>query len=256
MSQVNFACTALKGTNKSGDLKPDEDGYYEVVLGGLNVPNGSGAFYPLKGAEQIFQESAPLIRRISSGNCRGEYGHPYRLPGQTPQEYLARCMKIQEDRIAFHIASVRLDDSLLKGQDGRPIVAIIGKIRPCGPFGQVLEEQLRNAKENVCFSIRSLTNDSFVNGIMTKVLRFVLTWDYVNEPGIAEASKWKSPTLECFQGDELILTQDLVRTARLAVPEGVGMEAANDAIDELLVSLGWERKEVKTKRPASAGWSV
>lgn len=255
MSQVNFACTALKGTNKSGDLKPDADGYYEVVLGGLNVANGSGAYYPLKGAESVFQESAPLMRRIASGNCRGEYGHPYRLPGQTPQEYLARCMKIQEDRIAFHIASVRLDDTILKGPNGQPIIAILGKIRPCGPFGPALEDQLRNSKENVCFSIRALTGDSFVNGIMTKVLRFVLNWDYVNEPGIAEASKWKAPTLECFQGDELILTQDIVETARLALPEGVGMEAAGEAIDELLGAMGWVRKDVKSKRPASAGWS-
>lgn len=255
MSQVNFACTALKGTNKVGDLKADEDGYYEVVLGGLNVANGSGAYYPLKGAEHVFMESSPLMRRIATGNCRGEYGHPYRLPGQTPQEYLARCMKIQEDRIAFHIASVRLDDKILKGPNGQTIIAIIGKIRPCGPYGHVLEEQLRNSKENVCFSIRALTNDTFVNGIMTKVLRFVLNWDYVNEPGIAQASKWNAPTLECFQGDEIILTQDIIETARMAVPEGVGMEAANEAIDELLTSLGWERPVVKSKRPASAGWS-
>ncbi len=254
MSQINFACTALKGTNKVGDLSADEDGYYEVVLGGLNVNNVSGAYYPLRGAEAIFAESSSLMRRIASGNCRGEYGHPYRLPGQTPQEYLARCMKIQEDRIAFHIASIRLDDTILKGPNGQPIVAIIGKIRPCGPYGHVLEDQLKNKKENVCFSIRALTNDSFVNGIMTKVLRFVLNWDYVNEPGIKEASKWSAPTLECFQGDELVLTQDILETARMAVPEGVGMEEATNAIDEMMFELGFTRKAHTTKRPASAGW--
>ena len=48
MSQrATFSCTSLMGTNKAGVLKPDENGYYTVVLGALDVYNSAGDFYPL-----------------------------------------------------------------------------------------------------------------------------------------------------------------------------------------------------------------
>ena len=54
---INYSCTALVGSNKSGVLKPDADGYYTVVLGALNFFNSAGHYYPLEPAEKLFADS-------------------------------------------------------------------------------------------------------------------------------------------------------------------------------------------------------
>ena len=38
MRSFTLQCTALNGSNKVGKLKPDDQGYYPVVLGGFDIP--------------------------------------------------------------------------------------------------------------------------------------------------------------------------------------------------------------------------
>ena len=57
----------------------------------------------------------------------------------------------------------------------------------------------KNPKENVCFSIRSFTDNSYSHGRVNKVLKNIITFDYVNEPGIHIAEKYKSPSLEAVE---------------------------------------------------------
>lgn len=198
MSSITFGCTALMGVNKVGVLKPDADGYYEVVLGALDFNNSVGAVYPEKSAREIFKSSSGFMRRIANGMCRGEYGHPKREPGMRFEDFLRRIMTIEETRVSHHIKEVRVDHTSVK-HEGRPVIAIIGKVRPCGPFGAALKEQLENPHENVAFSIRSITNDEYVSGKLHKHLAEICTWDYVTEPGISVANKYKAPALESLQ---------------------------------------------------------
>lgn len=247
MSTAHLVCTALHGTNKVGNLQKDADGYYTVVLGALECYNHSGAWYP--GGPQvedvILNQSGMLQRRIKSGNCRGEYGHPNRLPGQSIQEYLARGVKIMEDRIAFHISEVWLDYDNVKTEDGKRVVAVMAKVKPSGPMGYILEQQLQNPKENVCFSVRAITKDTVVNGVVYKTIIQIITWDYVNEPGIQVASKWNSPTLEGLQESDVSITRSVVDSLTNAEVEGYGMSFEN-----AVVSLDFLREVVSPAKPA------
>ncbi len=194
---IAFGCTALMGTNKGGILKPDADGYYTVILGALDFENSYGAVYPLVSAKEIFKESSGFMRRLRKGYCRGEYGHPKRLPGQDHDSFIRRIMTIEETRICMHIAEAWIDYDSVQHQ-GKKIVTIWGKIRPEGPYGSYLKESLDNPKCNVAFSLRSITLDEYINGRLHKNIDDIACWDFVVEPGLAVANKYANPALEEF----------------------------------------------------------
>lgn len=251
---ATYNCTALVGTNKAGLLKPDEDGYYTVVLGALNVYNSAGAFYPYESAKQIFKESSSLMRRIANGTLRGEYGHPKKLPGMSMRDFVNRILEIHEENVSHHIKEVTIDYSSVKDKDGRPVIAIIGKIKPCGPMGKYLKESLDNPNENVCFSIRSLTQDVRVGGVIHKNLRTIVSWDYVNEPGISTAMKWHSPALESIDNEVYITATCLGSVRDLQKAAGISMENGNTvSVEEVINELGWNEQDGK-KVPASMNW--
>lgn len=255
---ATYACTALKGTNKQGKLTPDENGYYELVLGALNFFNSVGAFYPFEPAKQIFEESSSLMRRINDGALRGEYGHPKKQPGMSLRDYVARILEIQEENICCHIKEVRLDQNSVFDDNGKPVLAIIGKVKPSGPKGQALKESLENPDENVSFSIRSLTRDIMVGGIIHKHLKTVVTWDYVNEPGLNIAKKWNAPSLENYEVDleeEFLIQENTLQAIQQErVASGVSLENNNTvSIEQLMDDLGFG-KENRTNRPASSKW--
>lgn len=250
---ATFGCTALQGTNKSGNLKPDADGYYEVVLGALNFYNSAGAFYTYEGsAREIFKASSSFMRRVANGNLRGEYGHPRRQPGMSVNDYVMRLLDIEEAKISHHIKEVRVDSTSVKDKNGNPCIAIIGKVKPCGPMGPALEKQLQNKSENVCFSIRALTTDEFISGRLNKEIRQIVTWDYVNEPGISVANKYASPALEAL-GEQRV-TPNLLHEVRKyqMLQQTVALEnkAKGEILNETIEVMGWNEK----KLPASARW--
>jgi hypothetical protein len=255
MNTVRFACTALMGTNKTGKLVKDANGYYTVVLGALDVLNSAGAFYSYEGAKELFEESGPLMRRVANGALKGEYGHPKRLPGMTIDEFAQRIMTINERDICVHIKEVYLDfESIKDPQTGKPVIAIFGKILPSGPMGPALEKSLENPDENVCFSIRSFTHDTQDRrGQVTKVLKTIVTWDYVNEPGIKYANKYGNPALESFDGDETEFTRGNIQ--RAVDPKGRGFGLESSVIltaEELFQSMNWQFDT--SKKPGYANW--
>ena len=209
MNGFTLSCTALLGTNKAGTLKCDADGYYKVVLGALDVYNSAGAYYPEASARHLFQQSASLMRRIASGNLRGEYGHPRMTPGMTPDDFVNRVRDIYEPNVCMHIRKVEVDYTSFRNDKGQPMIVILGEIRPSGPQGPALKEQLENRHEDVCFSIRSLTHDEYSMGRINKHLKLIVTWDYVNEPGLAVAHKWNCPGLESHSDGEITVVAPL-----------------------------------------------
>lgn len=196
---MKFTATKLQGTGKLGVLKPDADGYYTVVLGGLNTLNSAGQYYVLQGAEQLFLQSSAFMRRVKKGCLKIEVTHPKPEPGMSEDEYVARLMDIDLKNVCGHISEVWLDVDFGKKHPefGNPqLVAILGKIKPSGDKAATLQMALDNAKENVCFSIRSFTRNYMVGRREHRVLDTVVTFDLVNEGGILAASKWDSPVLE------------------------------------------------------------
>lgn len=250
-NSVRFACTSLAGVNKVGSLKKDDNGYYEIVVGALNVYNSAGQLYVFKEAEHLFKESSQLMRRVQRGALRGEYGHPKLMPGMKAEDFAYRCLSIYEENVCCHHKEITLDFNRVKDDAGRPVIAIISKVLPNGPLGHVLEKQLQNPDENVCFSIRAFTDDFRERGVTKRVLKTIVTWDYVNEPGIAQAEKFKSPALEEFH-EHTFSRGEMERSVRSTALGGVAQESVQLTAGELFASLGWNFNA--TQAPTWAKW--
>ena len=131
---------------------------------------------------------------------------------------------------------------------GRPIIAIVSHLAPYGPFGDALERALNDGKEEVCFSIRCFSLPHRVGGRVVKEIKHVVTFDYVNEPGIAMATKYNSASLESYHSKTV--TQGVVLEAARQVYGAPGSnESSRIPIQSLLSSMGWELRDgAKAKR--------
>lgn len=269
--RIGFSCTALAGTNKVGNLKRDADGYYEVVLGALDVYNHGGQFWPASASvKEIFHKSSAFMRRISRAALRCEYGHPKKEGGMSMPDYAHRLTQIWEHMVCCHIKEVWLETTRVKDKDGRVVIAIMGKIRPSStPWGIALEKQLQNPHENVCFSIRAVTTDTLDFGQYNKTIKEIITWDYVNEPGIAVANKYSAPSLEsldspCLDGGHLETMEEIevpvgmlksYVESRRGTAMSVSMESSEGvSLENLLERIESTVKPKDSSRPGSNRW--
>lgn len=250
MSSVRFACTALAGTNKAGELPKDADGYVTMVVGGLNMFNSAGQWYTYEGAKALFEQSSQFMRRVKRGALRGEVGHPRQEQGQAFDDFVGRVLEIRETNVCVHFKEIFLDFSRMKDAAGKPVIAIMAKLIPSGPHGDFLAKALANKNENVCFSIRSFTRDFMDRGVYTRELKNIVTFDYVNEPGISIAEKYKAPSLES-RVDSLV-TRGQIERAVAKGPSGLGNESALMTAGDLFKAFNWEVP--KGTPPAFANW--
>lgn len=238
---VTYGCTALVGSNKAGIIKPDAQGYRKMVIGALDSFNSGGAFYVMnERVRALFDASSILQRRIRDGALRGEYGHPRKQPNMKPSDWLTRVLDIYEPNVCVHFKSITLDFQSTSTINGRPVVPIYAELAPSGAMGPALEKQLNNPNENVCFSIRSLTDDKNIGGVIQKEIKTVVTFDNVNEPGMANAKKWFAPSLESL--DETVFRPSHLRVVVDNTKRG-GMESARDMAIEVARSLGWDHED-------------
>lgn len=254
-NNIRFACTALSGVNKVGVIKKDENNYYTMVVGALNMFNSAGQFYVYEQAKELFQSSSQFMRRVSRGALRGECGHPKPLPGMSNEQFANRVMSIHEENVCCHHKEIYLDFDNVKDDSGKPIIAIMSKVSPSGPMGPALEKSLNNPNENVCFSIRAFTDDYRDHGITKRVLKTIVTFDQVNEPGLSVANKFNSPALEGFAEDGLSLSRgELERGINSAVSNGIATESVILSGEELFRSCGWDTSELKDSKPNYLKW--
>lgn len=222
MSVVRIGSTALNGINKTGTLKPDSDGWYDVYLGALEYDNSWGATYATDPARAILNGDNVFVRRLREGRLFGELGHPRMTPGMTDKQFMARIMDIYETNESHHIKEVTIDTTA-KDKHGRPFIAFRGKIKPSGPHREVIEQKIADKDMNLCFSIRSITVDKVVDGKFVRFLTTVVTFDIVGEPGINVADKYNAPALESFCG--LTVTPEIVDELCME-PKKYGLESS------------------------------
>lgn len=242
LSHIKFACTSLNGTNKVGNLFKDADGYYEMVIGGLNIFNSAGQWYSYEGAKELFESSSQFMRRIKRGALRGEVGHPRREAGQSFDDYVNRILEIRETNVCVQFKEIYLDFNKIKDANGKAVVAIMAKLIPSGPFGPMLEKSLNNKNENVCFSIRSFTKDYRDRGIEVRDIKNIVTFDMVNEPGIHIAEKYKTPSLETLS-ETFVTQQQIQRALTPSSSHGIASESAMASAKDLFDSMGWKLPE-------------
>lgn len=208
MNKVYFTATKLSMFKKEGKLVPDAEGYYELVVGGLNTFNNTNAwYYTIEGVRELFGPGSILHRRIANGCLRAEVNHPKQKPGESNEAFFGRMLDIDLNNTCAHFKEIWLDENFGKNNPryGNPnLVAIMAKVKPTGPKGDMLRDSLDNPNENVCFSIRALADEGYVHGKRLRVLKEIITIDYVNEGGITVASKWDSPATESFDNSELL----------------------------------------------------
>lgn len=250
-NSIHFTCTALVGLNKGGELKPDSDGYRKVVLGALGIYNSAGEYYTTHAIEEIFNSSL-FKDRVNQGRLRSELGHPKIRPNETERSFLSRIYQIEEKNVCAHIKEVYIDLTSVKDNNDQPVVAIIGKVIPSGPYADTLEKQFNNPNENVCFSVRGLSDDVVIRGINNKSLKQIITWDNVNDPGISVANKFKSPALESL--NQYIFSRQTIESfASNTVPTSVALESAVMSANELCNALGWIKSNTG-KRSKLLAW--
>lgn len=244
MSNIIFTCTRLAGTGKKGILVPDADGYYSQPIGALRCFNASGHFYndQPQAVDLFVNKSSTFQRRVQRGAVRAEVDHPDQIKGMTDAEFEARMYYIDPKNVCAHFAEIVLDFDNFKDQQGRPIIAIIGKFTPSGMQGAFLEKQLKNGLENVCFSIRAFTIDRYIGGIRNRTLAEVITFDYVVEPGIDNATKYDSLSLETHH--EHIVTRHGLEKALGRQTLGLSNESFAISKENLFQSFGWSEPTV------------
>ena len=256
-SSVLFECTSLKGTGKTGVLKPDADGRYEIVVGGLNVLNSAGEWY--SGSNEVlklFENSGALMRRVKRGVLKGENGHPKWLPGMSENAFINRIFQIEEKNVCCLHTEFYLDfDRIKDPTTGKPIIAIISKVLPSGPLAPMMKAAFEQKYENVCFSVRGFTRNERVRGRTVRTFEEIVTFDYVTEPGIAFAEKYKSPSLERMEERTITkaqLTKIAIENER-SHPTTVATESSCILTPQgLCRSLGWLGQE--SDKPHYLGW--
>lgn len=239
MSNLTFQAAVLRA-GKQGIIKPDANGYYTQCIGGLDIENAAGVTYASEKAKSLFLESSSLMRRVKSSALRGEVGHPRRGPEHANfNAWMNRLNDIYEPNVCVYWSEITLDESYGRNNPylNRPnMIGIMAKYRPGGAHGHILERDLADPLANVSFSIRAFSIPRTTLGKPYYDLQSIVTWDYVNEPGIAQAQKMLSATMESRYEEAMAMS--VVRRAidkaksEASVPVGasamVTMESRNN----------------------------
>ena len=244
--KITFSTVKPQGDNTK--LEQDENGYYLVILGGLNIFNEHGLFYMEEGVKDLVKnESTAFYRKLSRGYLKGEVNHPKWEQGMSKDQYMARCQVIDSDRVSHHIRELIFEQTDINAgsPDGSKIILIKGWVKPSGPRGDELKRDLDNPECNVPFSIRSFTLDDFSSRPIKKVIKQIITFDWVDEPGIQRANKFSTLAggsgltsgNESFSSLDIALSsEDITKMVNNASSiECVGMESIDlkDSLNEL-----------------------
>ena len=245
---ASYNCMCLPGVNSIEKMKADDNGYYRTILGGFNLNNAHGVYYPLTDVvKALFAPGGKVRKRLDEGICRGEYDHP-KLDGMKFEDILYRLTIIEPTMISHHIKSMELVP--IKDHKGNDIVAVYGMVRPSGPYGPTLKESMDNREENVTFSVRAFNTVAMVNGKLNKLVNDIITYDHVSEQGIKIANKFDSVTLEKFERDLRFTENDFNKV--IDKYESVSMEGSNSLITMVKDSYGWNK--IQVVKTSSLNW--
>lgn len=188
---LHYTCVALAGVNKPGTLEKDEHGYYKVLLGALNIYNFGGIYYLYEESKHVFEKSSAFMRRVANGNLHGEEDHPPFEPGMSEEEWVERNEWIETKNVCMHIRdvwTVNTDEMC----NGLPVVEIWGWVKPDRERGKYLQAALDNPHQNVCFSLRAIVLEGWMNGQLVRKIDRLCTFDWVIEDGLQVCNKWSA----------------------------------------------------------------
>lgn len=240
---VEYSSQVLNGSNKTGVLKKNPDGTYPFIVGALNMVNNKNEYYDFDYGKKFFAEAGDLCRMAKKAVLRGEYGHPNQETGQTDDKFIERLLRVDEKSVACFHRRIWLDFDNFKDKMGKPFIGIMSEVLPDGPYGPTLDKQITTGIMDVCFSVRCFSLPRKIGGRIIKELKHVVTFDYVTEPGIAQATKYNCPTLESHSSK--IFTQGTVLQAERNVRNAPGSNesAVRANLTNLMDMVGWEVRD-------------
>lgn len=176
--------------------EPDSEGFFTVVVGCYGVPTRANVIYDPESLVASMTDSTSRFNIcLKDGNLAGEYGHPV----IESDKDINRLFRIDEKYMSHYFKSVWTGDPItINGMEAVPIMA---KVKPYGPYGDVLEKSLRDPSHNTAFSIRSLCLP--MKGPKPEYeyrkVQVVITYDAVSAPGYEIASKRYVSGTESFE---------------------------------------------------------
>lgn len=261
MSNFKITSGLLANTGCKGKLPVDENGYYRVILGAVNVHNSMGQFYTGANVVEMFGKHSCVSRRIEGGGLYIEVDHPSRLPGQSLNDYFDRLFTIEMKNVCGHVSKIEIDENfgVNHPEYGNPnIIAIVGWVKPFGPYKEMLQEAIDNPLMNLAFSVRGVTADmELPSGLVEREFTHVNNWDYVPEPGIKYATRRNAPGLESFRPELLdsiikdhseIIDKDKLKTFLQEKREDISLESGErEYFTSVLESIAKREKKQPKK---------
>lgn len=238
---VEVSCQVLKGTNKAGILRKNEKGYYDMIVGALNMVNNKGEYYDAAYGRKFFDQGSDLVRMAEKGILRGEEGHP-KQGMMDDEKFVERLLTVEEKSACCHHRKLWLDFDNFRDATGRPFIGIMSSVGPSGYYGEALERDLENPEIDVNFSIRCFSMPRRQGGRIVKEMKHAVTFDHVSEPGILQATKYHTPSLEDYSTK--LFTQGRVMQAARNIRKAPGSnESSRMGMETLLGAIGWEVRD-------------
>lgn len=235
---AEYNALRVQGGRTKGTKKVN--GGHELVLGAYNIFNEQGEFYPFTSQlKAMFEPGSDLNRRVTTNKLHGEQGHPVIQPGQTYVSFLARWRRIHYPNVNCQIKNIRLEWA--KDHKGQQYVLVIGVVTGQGPHFASFERMLSDAEHNTCMSGRYILDTSKKDNCISNIV----TFDPVIEPGVAIATKYDTPSMECL--DKGSFTEELLALSEAEEKKIiVAGEGTHDMVSATMVrsALGWQKTEV------------
>lgn len=234
MSELRFSLDrttdGLEG--KQGILRPDSEGYYEILAGAYNVENSNGEIYTFTDKVRMLFEVSEARRWQKAGKLIAEQDHPARSEFMQAGLSNSRIDALWKQRLATlkgaSCAGLIRDFRFAKLPDkvnGRDVFGVFISIKPVSEY---LKASLGTKDSNTCMSVRSLVNRMMDMGKWLRETTDLFTWDHIPVGGIGQATKWSSPALE---SESLILTpgdyREFADMERLELAATPGLESSS-----------------------------
>lgn len=240
MAELILGSTVALGGQDS-ILKPDANGYYNVILSTFNVFNRGGTYYDFDSSvSDLIKKSSTMRIRLNNQQLKGEYGHPKFKIGESEMNILKRTLEIEETRVCMFIKEVTFSTSTkVTPETGDPIIIVRGLIKPTGPYGDTMKREMEDTDINSAWSLRGRFLPGIIQGRPLKKVTDIITWDYVNSQGLPHADKLGSLTME--DDSEIYITPESLdpnEFANLITAMGsVTNEADRVGIDRLIKDI-------------------
>lgn len=251
-----FTNTKLTISGKSGILKPDADGYYEMPIGAFNCENSMGEVYTKDNIDQLFSSSGDLMRKVNAGKLYGEWGHPHQHHGESDDNFMARASSVNDKDTCAFFKSIWNDDRVARdfvqcrGINVNSVITF-AKLKPMGAKWETLQRALDDPNCNIAFSVRNLGKDRIYRGKTYVSVQEIITWDAVGEQGVGCAEKHAALHLESHR---VVVTRKMVETMRSNLQRGALRQESVAGVRALIATADRHFRTIDNPQPAYANW--